>query len=127
MTGHWSKPIDYSDETMEQARSQLDTFRNYFVGLEYEPEAIGEDELDAVLDDDFNTPEALALFHDWRTRGDWVSLRSGLQLFGLESLAEPEVAPTELMRLAKERRDARRRNDFAEADRLRDEIAAAGW
>src|SRR5437764_10167330 len=75
MTGHWSKPIDFSDETMEQARSQLDTFRNYFVGLEYEPEAIGEDELAAVLDADFNTPEALALFHDWRSRGRSASPR----------------------------------------------------
>src|SRR5436305_10880623 len=127
MTGHWSKPIDYSDETMEQARSQLDTFRNYFVGLEYEPEAIGEDELARVLDDDFNTPEALALFHDWRARGRTASLRWGLELFGLGELAEAAAAPADLVALAEKRREARASRDFDEADRLRVEIEDQGW
>src|SRR5438309_8336706 len=30
MTAHWSKPIDFADETMEQARSQVETLRNVF-------------------------------------------------------------------------------------------------
>ena len=38
-----------------------------------------------------------------------------------------EQAPAELASLAERRRDARGAKDFAEADRLRDEIAAAGW
>ena len=48
-------------------------------------------------------------------------------IFGLESLAEPRVAPTALVELAELRQVARAAKDFAEADRLRDEIAAAGW
>jgi len=66
MTAQWRKPIDFSDELMAQAAAQAETFRNYFVGLEYEPEELARDELARILDDDFNTPEALALFHDWR-------------------------------------------------------------
>ena len=50
-----------------------------------------------------------------------------LGIFGLESLAELEEAPAELAELAEQRRDAREAKDFAEADRLRDEIEAAGW
>src|SRR5207253_1525324 len=53
LTGHWSKPIDFSDETMEQPRAQLDTFRNYFVGLEYESEEVEYAAFADVLDDDF--------------------------------------------------------------------------
>jgi cysteinyl-tRNA synthetase len=86
-----------------------------------------EEELAAVLDDDFNTPEALALFHAWRDREEWASLRRGLELFGLGSLAQVEEAPAELAALAERRREARNGKDFSEADRLRDEIAAAGW
>ena len=127
MTAQWRKPIDFTDVTLEQAKAQVETFRNYFVGLEYEPEPVEEDRLVDVLDDDFNTPDALALFHDWRTRGRTASLRFGLELFGLDSLAESATAPPELFALAEQRQRARAERDFTEADRLRDEIAAAGW
>src|SRR5262249_19556167 len=81
-------------------------------------------ELEAALDDDFNTPEALAVMHGWR---DHDLLRRAFGIFGLESIAEIEEAPAELAELAQGRRGARDSKDFSEADRLRDEIAAAGW
>src|ERR687886_614275 len=62
MTAHWRKPIGFDDEMLEQAAAQAETFRNYFVGAEYEPEDVEREQLAAALDDDFNTPEALALF-----------------------------------------------------------------
>ncbi|MDP9306885.1 MAG: cysteine--tRNA ligase, partial [Actinomycetota bacterium] len=127
MTAQWRKPIDFSDELMSQAAAQAETFRNYFVGLEYEPEDLERDELGRVLDDDFNTPEALALFHDWRGRGRTASLRWGLELFGLGSLAETVAAPAEIVALAEQRKEARASGDFEEADRLRVEIEAKGW
>jgi cysteinyl-tRNA synthetase len=127
MTAQWRKPIDFSDELMAQAAAQAETFRNYFVGLEYEPEELERDELARVLDDDFNTPEALALFHDWRGRGRTASLRWGLELFGLGLLAETVAAPAAVVTLAERRKEARARGDFEEADRLRGEIEARGW
>ena len=42
-------------------------------------------------------------------------------------LREVEQAPAEVAQLAEQRREARDAKDFAGADRLRDEIAAAGW
>ena len=80
-----------------------------------------------MLEDDFNTPDALAVFHGWRAAGALGSLRRGLELFGLGSLAERAEAPAEVSSLAEARAAARAAGDFAEADRLRGEIDAAGW
>jgi cysteinyl-tRNA synthetase len=122
LTGHWRKPLDYSDETLEQARAQIETFRNVFRSPS---EPVGDwADFEAALDDDFNTPEALAVMHGWR---DHDLLRQAFGIFGLESIAEIEEAPADVADLAGRRRDAREAKDFAEADRLRDEIAAAGW
>jgi cysteinyl-tRNA synthetase len=120
--GHWRKPIDYSDEVLDQAAAQAESFRNVFRG---ESADGGDwDAFAAALDDDFNTPEALAVMHGWR---DHDLLRRGLEVFGLESLAEGEAAPAQLEELARARVEARARKDFQASDRLRDEIAAAGW
>ena len=120
--GHWRKPVDYSDDVLEQAAAQAESFRNVFRSP---PEPVGEwQAFAAALDDDFNTPEALAVMHGWR---DHELLRRGLEVFGLESLAEAEAAPAELEDLARQRAEARDRKDFVEGDRLRDEIEAAGW
>src|SRR5438093_2235581 len=122
MTGHWSKPIDFSEETMAAARARVDRFREVFRG---ESQPVGDwDELAAALEDDFNTPDALAVLHGWR---DHELLRRALDLFGLASLAEAVDAPPEILELAERRRAARAARDFDEADRLRGEIEAAGW
>jgi cysteinyl-tRNA synthetase len=122
MTGHWRKPLDYSDETLEQARAQLETFRNVFRSPS---EPVGDwTDFEAALEDDFNTPEALAVLHGWR---DHELLRRAFGIFGLESIAEQEEAPAELVALAEQRVAAREAKDFAEADRLRGEIETAGW
>jgi cysteinyl-tRNA synthetase len=120
--GHWHKPLDFSEEALEQAAAQAESFRNVFRSPS---EPVGEWELfEAALEDDFNTPEALAVMHGWR---DHELLRRGLEVFGLESLAEGESAPAELEELARARLEARARKDYGEGDRLRDEIEAAGW
>jgi cysteinyl-tRNA synthetase len=122
LSGQWRKPLDFNQATLEQARAQLETFRNVFRSPS---EPVGDwVDFESALDDDFNTPEALAVMHRWR---DHELLRRAFGIFGLESIAELEEAPAELAELAGRRRDARDAKDFAEADRLRDEITAAGW
>jgi cysteinyl-tRNA synthetase len=124
LTGHWSKPIDFSDETMETARARVERFRDVFRGAS-EPAPAGEwERFQGALDDDFNTPEALAIMHGWR---DHDLLRRALDVFGLASLAEQREAPPEVVELAKRREQARTERNFDEADRLRAEIEAAGW
>jgi cysteinyl-tRNA synthetase len=110
---------------LEAARAQAQTFRDAFVGG-----ASGEaewEELVLALENDFNTADALAVLHGWRSAGALDSVRRGLDLFGLGSLAERKEAPAEVAALASRRAEARAAGDFAEADRLRGEIEAAGW
>jgi cysteinyl-tRNA synthetase len=122
MTGHWSKPIDFSEETMAAAQARVDRFREVFRS---ESHPVGDwAGFAAALEDDFNTPEALAVLHGWR---DHELLRRALDVFGLGSLAEAVDAPPEIVELAERRRAARTARDFDEADRLREEIEAAGW
>ena len=128
MTAHWRKPIEFNDGVLEQAKAQAETFRNFFVGAGDAPEGeVERGALARVLDEDFNTPDALALFHDWRARGLAASLRFGLSLFGLEGLAAPAAVPAALVELAEQRQAARADGDFGEADRLRGEIESRGW
>src|SRR3954454_23845394 len=127
MTGHWRKPLDFSEETMAQAAAQVQTFRDGFGGAANQPPEAEWDGLVAVLDDDFNTPDALRLFHDWRRAGYHDLLRRGLDVFGLGGLAQRAEAPSDIVELAEERREARGSRDWTESDRLRDELAARGW
>ena len=104
-----------------------DTFRNFFLAA---GEPAGDPDrvrLAGILGEDFSTPGALALFHEWRSQGDAASLRFGLEVFGLGKLAAIVAAPPEIVELARQRGSARELRDWSEADRLRLEIEAAGW
>jgi cysteinyl-tRNA synthetase len=127
LTGHWRKPIDYSEETMAQAAARRDTLRNAFTLEPAEPDESRWAAFAAALDDDFDTPAALAVMHDWASDRQLELLRRGLDVFGLGSLAEREAAPPEVASLAERRAAARAERDFEASDRLRDELTAAGW
>ncbi len=127
LTGHWRKPIDFSEETMAQAAARADTLRNAFTQQPAEDADDGWDAFAAALEDDFDTPRALAVLHGFASERRLGLLRRGLAVFGLESLAAREQAPPEISALAEQRERARAQRDFETADRLRDELAAAGW
>ena len=127
LTASWRKPIDYSEETMTQARARLETLRNAFTRDPAEHDESAWPAFADALNDDFDTPAALAVLHDWGSRGQLELLRRGLAVFGLESVALRAEAPAEIVELAERRGRARAERDFETSDRLRDELAAAGW
>ncbi|MSO57457.1 MAG: cysteine--tRNA ligase [Thermoleophilia bacterium] len=125
LTGHWRKPIEFSEESLAAAAVQVEGFRNALRG---ETRADGDFEAFVeALEDDFNTPQALAVLHEFARAGALNELRRGLDVFGLGSLAVSAEAPREIVALAGARLVARAARDWTEADRLRDEIAAEGW
>jgi cysteinyl-tRNA synthetase len=124
MTGHWRKPLEFTDDTLGAAAARAERFRDVFRSpSEPGPEGAWE-RFAGTLDDDFNTPDALAVLHEWR---DHELLRRALDVFGLASLAELPEAPAEVVALAEERQRAREERRFEDADRLRAEIGALGW
>ena len=120
LTGHWRKPLDFTEQTLASAEARADRFREVFRNPSEAAPPDAWERFAAALDDDFNTAEALAVMHEWR---DHDLLRRALDLFGLATLAEGR----EVVSLAERRADARTRQEFDEADRLRGEIESAGW
>ncbi len=124
LTGHWRSPIDFSDERMAEAAARAEGFREVFRNPSLPASGDAWGRFEAALADDFNTPDALALMHEWR---DHDLLRRALDVFGLATLAEQEDAPSEMHALAAGRQEARAAKDFERADELREQIEAAGW
>jgi cysteinyl-tRNA synthetase len=123
---HWRSPIDYSDEAMESAHAQAESFRTAFRVAAARGEAPFWGAFEAALDDDFNTPAALALLHEWRAAGRLDLLERGLRIFGL-AVGDVAEAPSDVRELAEMRARARQNGEFDEADQLRARIEELGW
>jgi cysteinyl-tRNA synthetase len=122
LSGHWRKPVDFTDAALESARTQLAGFRE---ALAMPARAAGDwDAFEEALEDDFNTPAVLALLHGWASSGARGELARGLDLFCIGSTFE---VPVELEQLRVRRENARSAKDWANADAARDELEAAGW
>ncbi len=129
LRAHYASPIDYTDEALEQARAACETLRNRLRGAPAGPPDPGSPVLTAVreaLDDDFSTPQALAVLFDAPPE-EAPAVREVLGLLGLGGLAHDPEPPAGVVEQARRRLEARAAGDYAEADRLRDAIDEAGW
>jgi cysteinyl-tRNA synthetase len=138
--GHYRQPIAFSDERLEEAVRAAARIREAgrrLVGGE-SPEELAplRDAFFDALADDFNTARALAALYDWireanRREGPVGAshLREMLDVLGLASLldSDGDGPPPDAVALAERRGAAREARDWAEADRLRDELRAMGW
>ncbi len=122
---HYRQPIDWTVKALEEAEKTLQDWAEAAQGaVASKPSA----ELLDALADDLNTARVLAELHALRKAGDLPALLAGLDLLGiaLPEVAAPAVVAPEVERLIAARLDARRAKNFAESDRLRDELAAMG-
>jgi cysteinyl-tRNA synthetase len=138
--GHYRQPIAFSDERLEDAKRAAGRIRGAGRRLVSgpSPDALTSyrDGFFDALRNDFNTAEALASLYGWVREANRSEtpvgdshLREMLGVLGLEGLlaADAERPPEEVVELAALREEARRNRDWAEADRLRDELRALGW
>jgi cysteinyl-tRNA synthetase len=138
LSAHYRQPIDWTVDRLAQTRATLQEFAELVGGVEA---GTVNDEVLAALSDDLNTPSVLSILHGLARsarRGETrraAELRSALELMGLWGGETPEalsLAPAIAVdkalvgsRIAA-RLDARKRRDFKESDRIRDELAALG-
>ncbi|NBB91863.1 MAG: cysteine--tRNA ligase [Gammaproteobacteria bacterium] len=147
LSAHYRQPLDWSEAALEQARNTLDRLYGLLrdhppAAVEAEPEA----EIVAALEDDLNTPTALAELNTLARRLSSADadeqpelaarLKATAGLLGLLQ-QDPEdwfkkrpgggtVDEAEIEDLIEQRNAARENRDFATADRIRDELAERG-
>jgi len=138
--GHYRQPVEFDDERLTEARARVERIaeaaRRLVAGPSPEWSAPLRDRFFDALADDFNTPAALAAVFEWVREanrapagsGD-ADLREMLGVLALDNLLDVGVleAPAAVAELSAARERARSARDWAEADRLRDEIRGHGW
>jgi len=151
LTSHYRSPLNYDEEHLQNARAALTRFYTALRGLKAADGAGAEKYLErfnSAMDDDFNTPEALAVLFDLareinRARGHDEAkaailaaqlIRMGATLGILQ--ADPEsylrgcAAETDSLSdqaiddLIQQRLAARKARNWTEADRIRDQLKA---
>jgi len=140
VSSDYRKPVEFDDERLTEARARVERIREAGRRLAAGPSpewsrALHERFFDALAED-FNTPAAMAAAFDWVAKanrapagtGD-ADLRDMLSVLGLENLLDvaDAEAPAEVTELLQARERARAARDYAEADRLREEIRVQGW
>ncbi len=152
LSSHYRSPLNYDDDNLQNARNALTRF---YTALRNLPVAVDSGDLqfqarfNAALDDDFNTPEALAVLFDLareinrlrsvsieqaaalgtqlRTLGAVLGILQGdAEVYLRGDASASGLSDTEIDALIAQRLAARTAKQWAEADRLRAVLTEAG-
>ena len=152
VSSHYRSQVDYSEENLEEASRTLTRLYQALRGLvptKDAPEGESDRLFNAAMDDDFNTPEAITVLHAvasglnlHRREGREEEARASAavlvrlgKILGLlqqdpeaffQAGSDEGLSAASIERLIEARKQARISRNFAEADRIRDELAANG-
>jgi cysteinyl-tRNA synthetase len=143
LRAHYRSPLNYSDVHLEDAKNALG--RLYTALKEARPAAAKVDWGEAhargfkqAMDDDFGTPEAIAELHQLASEVFQGKVEAASQLKALggvlgllqrdpqEFLQGGEDTPAWIAEAIAAREAARKRKDYAEADRIRNDLLGKG-
>ncbi len=151
VASHYRSPINYSEDNLKEAKGALERLYRAIKGLPQVPANGGEEFVERfgkAMDDDFNTPEACAVLFDMAREVNRLKdsdfdaaaalgarLRELAAVTGLLQLdadqylhagAAGRVDAAEVEALIQARLQARAEQDWAESDRIRDQLAEMG-
>lgn len=151
ISSHYRSPVNYSRDSLKEAAVRLERLYTAFKGLSLEGvEAATDSEFGqrffAAMDDDFNTPVALAVLFDLVRELNRMRAEDQSRVLPLAALLvklggilgilqdEPEdflksgndVDEAWIESMIQKRANAKKDRDFAECDRIRDELAEQG-
>jgi cysteinyl-tRNA synthetase len=152
VSSHYRSPINYSEDSLREAKGALERFYLALKGLDMQAKPAGGDafveRFSAAMNDDFNTPEACAVLFEMTREINRLKnsdaqqaaqlaarmreLAATLGVLQLEAdaflLAETgqQLAAVDIEALIQQRLAAREAKNWAESDRIRDELAAQG-
>jgi cysteinyl-tRNA synthetase len=152
LASHYRSPLNFSDQLLDSARAALTRLYNSLRGIEPATEVDAENDYTArfeqAMNDDFNTPEAIAVLFDLashinRARDEGNNVEASRLAAILKQLADVlgllEADPDAYLQggadtdeneqieaLIQQRLQARATKNWAEADRIRDELHAMG-
>jgi cysteinyl-tRNA synthetase len=138
---HYRKPMEYSDESIQAAKNGLEHLCNQVREVSKGGEASAgaansafrEKFLEAV-NDDLNLPRAMAVIQEM-LKSDIPSSEKHTTILdfdrvlglSLDQVDKTQELPAEIQKRVEARRRAREAKNWAESDRLRDEIQALGY
>jgi len=153
LSAHYRNPVNFSEELIAQAASAMARIKNCRENLKHimatgsgspvnvkEKIRALEDSFRNAMDDDLNTAEAIGAIFEYirdvnlafehggdkkSAQGALAALDKVLDVLGL--VPREEAIPAEVLELVKRRQEARANKNYAEADALRDRIAALGY
>ncbi len=153
LASHYRSPLNYSLDNLNEARAALKGLYTSLRGFSIN-DRVDEDYLtrfNEVMDDDFNTPKAIALLHELARETNRAKDSNAVEAQGLASTLKslagilglleetPEaflkrgagsntggLTDDEIQSLVAQREQARKDKDFAESDRIRDLLVSEG-
>jgi cysteinyl-tRNA synthetase len=134
VSNHYRKPLDFSKVALDDASTSYERLKKR--ALESKDDGkVNKEYLELFkkeLDDDFNTPRALAvlwrLVRDDDAKGKYQTIKKMDEVFGLKLLDFEELEiPNKIAAIIEERSNARKAKDWKKSDELRDKLKNLGW
>ena len=151
ISSHYRSPLNYSDESIEEAKSSLDRLYNSIEDLEYlSKESVKSeysDKFHNAMQDDFNTPSAISVLFEMARQVNSLkkdneieeATKLASELYDLSSILgllqqDPNdyfrdginISETQIQSLIDKRNKARAEKDFTLSDKIRDDLLEMG-